>query len=281
MPAIIPDSVPSHFPAGTTVKFTRSLDDYDSADGWSYTIYLNGLTTKFSKAAAVQEDGQFLIEMLPTDTEPLPPGPYRYCERLTNPGTNFSLTSVVANGTTATYAYESYIGPDPYIGMPVTVTGFGHGGNNVSGTISALEEGPSGTFTIANSTAVNETLAASATGPAETHDIRGDELVINVEPDAATSPAGSFQTFEERTLAVLEAAISGNLSGGIQSYQIAGRAVSKYQMSELLNFRGVFRAAVWRQQHPGKLGVPYKAEFTAQEETKFPPTWVDVTGLGR
>ena len=105
--------------------------------------------------------------------------------------------------------------------------------------------------------------------------------MIIIEPDAATSPAGTFQTFEERTLAVLEAAISGNLTGGIQSYQIAGRAVSKYQMAELMNLRGLFRAAVWRQQHPGKLGIPFKAEFTAQEESKFPPTWVDVTGLGR
>jgi hypothetical protein len=273
--------VPSHFPAGTTVRFTRSLDDYDSADGWTYTIYLNGLTQKFNKAAAVQEDGQFLIEMLPSDTEGLAPGPYRYAERLSNPGTQFVLTGVSVNGTAATYAYSSFVGPSPYIGMPVTVAGLANGGNNVPGTISAMQEGPSGSFTITNATAVNETHAGSATGPQEVHDIRGDDLVINIEPDAATSPAGTFQTFEERTLAVLEAAISGNLTGGIQSYQIAGRAVSKYQMSELMKLRGMFRAAVWRQENPGKLGVPYKVEFTAQEESKFPPTWVDVTGIDR
>lgn len=281
MPPLIPDVVPTHFPAGTTVRFTRSLEDYDSADGWSYTIYLNGLTAKFSKAAAVQQDGQFLVEMLASDTEPLPAGPYRYCERLTNPGTRFTLTAVVTDGAVASYSFSSFIGPVPYIGMPVAVAGFGNGGNNVSGTVLALSPGSSGIFTIASTTAVNETHAATASGPAETHDIRGDELVINIEPDAATSPAGTFQTWEERTLAVLELAISGNLSGGIQSYQIAGRAVSKYQMQELMNLRGMFRAAVWRQQNPGKLGVPYKIEFTAQEESKFPPTWVDVTGLGR
>lgn len=281
MPQIIPDSVPTSFPAGTTVRFTRSLDDYSSADGWSYTIYLNGLTAKFNKAAAVQEDGQFLVEMLPADTEALPPGPYRYAERLSNPGTRFTLTGVSTDGTIAVYSYSSFVGPAPYIGMPVAITGFAHGGNNVSKTITALDGGSSGTFTVSSTTAVNETLAASAAGPAEVHDIRGDELVINVEPDAASSAAGTFQTFEEKTLAVLEAAIAGNLTGGIQSYQIAGRAVSKYPLAELMKLRGMFRAAVWRQQNPGQLGVPYKVEFPTDSETEFPPTWVDVTGLGR
>jgi hypothetical protein len=283
VPPIIPDSVPSHFPAGTTVRFTRSLDDYSSADGWTYTIYLNGLTQKFNKAASVQNDGQFLIELLPTDTEPLSPGPYRYCERLSNPGTRFVLTGVSTDGTHATYAYSSFTGPAPYIGMPVTTSGFSNSGNNVSvaSAITAMVEGPSGTFTIASTTAVNESSAAAGAGPQQVFDIRGDELVINIEPDAASSPAGTFQTFEEKTLAVLEAAIAGNLSGGIQSYQISGRAVSKYQMAELMKLRGMFRAAVWRQQNPGKLGKPYEATFTTEQETPYPPTWVDVTGIDR
>jgi hypothetical protein len=203
MPSLIPDIAPTHFAAGTTVKYTRSLDDFAPSDNWGYTIYLNGLTDKFNKAATVQDPATFLIEFVPADTASLTPGPYRFAERLVN-------------------------------------------------SISA-----------------------------ETYDIRGDTLVLIIEPNVASSAAGAFQTFEERTLAVLEAAISGNLSGGIQSYQIAGRAVSKYQMSELMNLRGMFRAAVWRQQHPGHLGVPYKAVFGLENESNFPPTWVDVTGLGR
>lgn len=203
MPPIIPDSVPLHFPAGTTVKFTRSLDDFAPSDNWGYTIYLNGLTAKFNKAASVQDPATFLIEFVPADTASLPPGPYRFAERLVN-----------------------------------SVTG-------------------------------------------ETYDLNGDELVINIEPNAASSAAGAFQTFEERTLAVIESAIAGNISGGIQSYQIAGRAVSKYNMLELMKLRGMFRAAVWRQQNPGRLGVPYKVDFTTEQETEFPPTWVDVTGVDR
>ena len=203
MPPIIPDVVPLHFPAGTTVKYTRSLDDFAPSDDWGYTIYLNGLTAKFNKAATVQDPATFLIEFVPADTASLPPGPYRFAERLVN----------------------------------------------------------------------------SDSG--ETYDIAGDTLVLIIEPNVASSAAGAFQTFEERTLAVLEAAISGNLTGGIQSYQIAGRAVSKYQMSELMTLRGMFRAAVWRQEHPGQLGVPYKVVFGVEGESQFPPTWVDVTGLGQ
>jgi hypothetical protein len=188
------------------VQFIRQFDDFSPADGWIYTIYLNGLTVKFNKAGVVEDDGvSFLVTFLPSDTEALAPGPYRYCERLTNPTLD----------------------------------------------------------------------------PPQTFDVRGDELVINVEPDAASSPAGTYQTFEEKTLAVIEAAIAGNLTGGIQSYQIAGRAVSKYNLVELTQLRGRFRAAVWRQQNPGHLGVPYEVWFDAREETRFPPTWVDVTGLDR
>jgi hypothetical protein len=203
VPPNIPDSVPLNFPAGTTVKYTRSLDDFAPSDGWAYTIYLNGLTAKFNKAASVQDPATFLIEFVPTDTASLPPGPYRFAERLVNSGLG------------------------------------------------------------------------------ETYDLRGDMLVIIIEPNVASSAAGAFQTFEERTLAVLEAAIGGNLTGGIQSYQISGRAVSKYKMAELMSLRGMFRAAVWRQQHPGQLGIPYKVVFGIETDVNFPPTWADVTGLDR
>jgi hypothetical protein len=276
----IPDRVPSHFPAGTTVQFSRSLDDYAPADGWAYTIYLNGLTTKFNKAATVQNSAGFLITLLPSDTEGLPAGPYRYCERLTNPGSRLTLTQVEAFSGSAVYLYSTFTGPFPYVGQTVVITGFTNGGNNLTGIITAITgDITGGTITVANGSAVNETHAGLASGAAEVHDIRGDELVINVEPDAASSPAGTYQTFEERTLVVLEAAIGGNLTSGIQSYQIAGRAVSRYQLAELTKLRGMFRAAVWRQQNPGRLGIPYKAEFDLDTESPFPATWVDVTGI--
>jgi hypothetical protein len=203
MPPIIPDTVPDHFPAGTTVKFTRSLDDYLPSDGWAYTIYLNGLTQKFSKAADVT-DNIFSITFLPADTASLQPGPFRYAERLSNSGTG------------------------------------------------------------------------------EIYDITGDELVINVEANVATAAAGAFNTWEEQALVIVEAALSGILTPAIQSYTIAGRQVNKIPVEELRRIRGELKAAIWRQNNPGQLGVPYRTAFALENESPdYPPTWQDVTGLDR
>jgi len=201
---IIPGTVPKNFPAGTTVKFSRTLGDYLPSDGWAYTIYLNGLTQKFNKAASVDDEGVFQIVFDPTDTASLIPGPYRYAERLTN----------------------------------------------------------------------------ATTG--ETYDLHGDELVIVIEPNVASAAAGVFNTWEERTLAIVEAAISGRLTADLQAYQIAGRSVSKIPIQELRTIRGELRAAMWRQNNPGKLGVPFRVGFPPEQENEaLPPTWVDVTGLDR
>jgi hypothetical protein len=68
--------VPDHFSAGTTVKFTRSLDDFSPADGLPYAIYLNGLTQEFNKAATVT-DNIFQNLFLPADAANLNTEPYR------------------------------------------------------------------------------------------------------------------------------------------------------------------------------------------------------------
>ncbi len=186
------------------MKFSRTLDDYLPSDGWTYAIYLNGLTQKFNKAAEVDDSGVFQITFDPADTASLVPGPFRYAERLTN-----------------------------------TTTG-------------------------------------------EIYDLRGDELVIVIEPNVASAAAGVFNTWEERTLAIVEAAISGRLSADLQAYQIAGRSISKIPIAELHTIRGVLRSAVWRQNNPGKIGVPVRVHFPPEQENEgLPPTWVDVTGLDR
>jgi hypothetical protein len=203
VPPIIPDVVPAHFPAGTTVRFTRSLDDFSPSDGWTYAIYLNGLTQKFNKAASVL-DNIFQIEFLPADTASLNPGPFRYAERLTNSGTG------------------------------------------------------------------------------EIYDITGDELVINIEPNVGSAAAGAFNTWEERTLVIVEAAIAGRLTADLQAYQIAGRSVSKIPIQQLRTIRGELRAAIWRQNNPGQLGVPMRVQFALEPESAdYPPTWQDITGLDR
>jgi hypothetical protein len=279
VPPIIPDYVPDHFPAGTTVKYTRTLDDFPPSDGWAYTIYLNGLTQTFSKAAVPQNPTTYLVEFVPSDTASLTPGAYRYAERLTRAAINFVITSVSGpdGNENATYLFSSVSGPTPRSGDLVAIAGFVNSGNNASGAIQNLT---ANSFTITNPAAVAETHAATGTVASESYDIRGDELVINIEPNAATSAPGSFVTWEEKTLAIVEAALSGRLTSDIESYQIAGRAVNKIPIQELKKLRGELRAAVWRQQNPGQLGVAYKVQFdTTDEDTEYPPTWQDVTGL--
>jgi hypothetical protein len=46
--------------------------------------------------------------------------------------------------------------------------------------------------------------------------------------------------------------------------------------------RGELKAAIWRQNNPGQLGVPYRISFPLENESpEYPPTWQDVTGLDR
>ena len=69
----------------------------------------------------------------------------------------------VAVGATAVYHYSSYTGPAPRIGMSVAVTGFATGGNNVTGVLTAVSGGASGTVTMALATQANEVHAGSGT----------------------------------------------------------------------------------------------------------------------
>jgi hypothetical protein len=106
------------------------------------------------------------------------------------------------------------------------------------------------------------------------------EGVVQIEIDLATAAAGATLTFWEKTLSVVEAALSGRLTSDIQSYQIAGRAVQKIPIKELLQIRGHARAMVRQAAVPGQIGEPVRVHFTDQvSNADFPATWVDVTGL--
>jgi hypothetical protein len=105
------------------------------------------------------------------------------------------------------------------------------------------------------------------------------EGVVQIELDLATASAGATLTFWEKTLSVVEAALSGRLTSDIQSYQIAGRAVNKIPIKELLQIRGIARANVWKAGNPGRISEPVLVDFVDESNDAFPPTWVDVTGL--
>lgn len=90
--------------------------------------------------------------------------------------------------------------------------------------------------------------------------------VLEVQMDYTTATAGAAQTHEEKTLSVIEAALSGRLTSDLESYQIAGRAVNKIPVKELLQLRGHYKALVWRQRNPGSVGVPVAVHFGSANE---------------
>jgi len=74
------------------------------------------------------------------------------------------------------------------------------------------------------------------------HDAASGTVVV--KPNLATASAGSLQSADEKMLEIVELAISGQLTDGIASYQIAGRMVSKIPIDELLRLRTGLRQAV-------------------------------------
>ncbi len=115
----------------------------------------------------------------------------------------------------------------------------------------------------------------------EVVDPNDDTIEILIEADVATASAGAFISHIERTLAVIEAAIEERLSADLESYQIAGRQVTKIAAKELLWFRGHYRSKLFQLQNPGRLGSTAKVAFTIEDDPGVRPTWVDVTGLDR
>lgn len=106
------------------------------------------------------------------------------------------------------------------------------------------------------------------------------EGVAQIEINPATAAAGAYLTFWEKTLSVVEAALTNTLTSNLQSYQIAGRAVSRIPTKELMQIRGFAKAMIRQAAMPNQIGEPVRVEFLDEvSEANFPPTWVDVTGL--
>lgn len=85
--------------------------------------------------------------------------------------------------------------------------------------------------------------------------------LVTIALNVATAAAGDAQTAEEKMLAAIDAVLSGRLVDGIESYQIAGRAISKIPLGELTKFRGQLVAAVNRQRQGGRIGKQHLLEF--------------------
>lgn len=89
--------------------------------------------------------------------------------------------------------------------------------------------------------------------------------VLDVQLDIAAAQGNSAMSHAEQTLLVIEAALEGRLPSGMETYQIAGRAVSKMKIKELMELRGHYAALVWRQRNPGKLGPTVEVTFGGTE----------------
>lgn len=96
--------------------------------------------------------------------------------------------------------------------------------------------------------------------------------VLDLLPNLAATGIDA-RTHEEKTLAVIEAALSGRLTSDIQSYQIAGRAVSKIPIAELMKMKGYYRAIIHRTK-TGDIGRDVQVTFgnpdTAGDVSGFP-----------
>jgi len=82
--------------------------------------------------------------------------------------------------------------------------------------------------------------------------------------DMAQAVAGDVQTWEERTLAVVEAALHGNLSDSVQSYMIGDQQVQKIPIEKLMVIRAQLQSAVAQQRSASGFGraVRMTAVFT-------------------
>ena len=85
-----------------------------------------------------------------------------------------------------------------------------------------------------------------------------------IDPDVAAASGDSLQSWAEKTLAILEAAIAGRLPAGLESYQIHGRAVSKMQMPDLLSLRAKLAAEVEAQRPGGSTIRPIQFTFNGR-----------------
>lgn len=88
---------------------------------------------------------------------------------------------------------------------------------------------------------------------------------VKVVANIAKATAGAMQTFEERMLGVVEAVLEGRITQDIEAFQIAGRAVTKIPVRELVQLREVYKRAVDAQQNPGRHRPQMRVSFTGTE----------------
>jgi len=86
--------------------------------------------------------------------------------------------------------------------------------------------------------------------------------IVTVLPNLAEATEGSEQEWLERAIAALKAHIEGRLPAGMESYQIAGRAISKIPVKEAVALLATFESRLARLKNPDFVTRPVLVSFT-------------------
>jgi hypothetical protein len=96
-------ALPVSFAAGATVLYRRTLADYPADDGWSLTLWIQGV-----EFDATPDGSTFVVELAADDTADLTPGAYRWVERVSKDGKPYDVgwgtVTIEQNPETATAA---------------------------------------------------------------------------------------------------------------------------------------------------------------------------------
>lgn len=93
----------------------------------------------------------------------------------------------------------------------------------------------------------------------ERYTVREGALVV--DPDVASATDGALQPHAEKALAMIEAVLEGRLTADVQSYQLAGRLLTKIPILELKQLRREYRAELWRKRNRGRVGQRVEVTF--------------------
>ncbi len=86
--------------------------------------------------------------------------------------------------------------------------------------------------------------------------------VVTVLSNLATATAGSEQEWLERAIVALKAHIEGRLPDGMQSFQVAGRAVSLIDPTDAVRLLNTFESRLARLANPDQVTRQVLTSFT-------------------
>jgi len=163
-------------------------------------------------------------------------------------GTTVTLLRTMTDYPPGTWTLTAYLA-GPGVAQAVGVAeGTGH---RLTFTAAVTTGLPAGVYTYVE--------RVSADGPV-VHDVLS--MRVTVLPDLATAAAGDLTGWAEKTLPIVEAAIAGRLPRGMDSFSIAGRAVSKIPIVELVSLRNKLASMVNIDRAGGRISRSHRVTFT-------------------